>query len=79
MELVFAISVIAAMAFGYTIATLRRTGFSTAVMPDADEPIRLADGLWFPKAKTPPPTPPPAPPAPYSRAPETRRTARGSK
>jgi len=62
MELVFAISVIAAMAFGYTIATLRRTGFSTAVMPDTEEPIRLADGWWFPKATTAPPPAPPAPP-----------------
>jgi hypothetical protein len=78
MELVFAISVIAAMAFGYTIATLRRTGFSTAVMPDTCEPIRLADGLWFPKAKTEPPPPPPAPPAPCSRNAETRRTLRGN-
>jgi len=62
MELTFAISLIVAMAVGYTIATLRRTGFSTAVMPDTDEPIRLADGLWFPKATQPPPPAPPAPP-----------------
>lgn len=30
---------------------------------ERDEPIRLADGWWFPKAKGPPPPAPPAPPA----------------
>ena len=29
-----------------------------------DEPIRLADGWWFPKAKNQPSPPPPAPPMP---------------
>lgn len=29
---------------------------------ESDEPIRLADGWWFPKAKNPPPRPP-APPS----------------
>lgn len=40
---------------------------------DDGEPIRLVDGLWFPKAKWPPPPAPKAPPAPCSRQPETRR------
>ena len=46
-----------------------------------DEPIRIADGWWLPKAKNPPPrppAPPPFPPAPVSRPPETRRTASGT-
>lgn len=34
---------------------------------DDDEPIRLADGWLFPKAKTEPPPPPPPPPGPVWR------------
>ena len=38
----------------------------------SDDPIRLADGWWLPKAKGPPPPAPPAPPPVTSRHPETR-------
>ena len=58
-------------------------GVAEAAWPkevNEDEPIRLADGWWYPKAKNPPPPAPPAPPsiplAPVSRPPETRRTAK---
>jgi hypothetical protein len=69
------------IAVAYADAMLRERERVTKPLPketraevsdDDEQPVRLKDGWWYPKAKNPPP-PPPCP-APASRPPETRQT-----